>query len=480
MRDGSVEKASGKHNPTPSNTTTALAGVNVVYCAEEAQARRLLGEMTASGRVAVDLETAPNKTEIDRLAKLLHAKAETAGMLKAKRKLKAPPEELAELVAAGKRLAVEIRYAGTAGLDPHRARIRLLQLYAGGSWALVVDLDYTGYDVLTLLDGVSVIAHNVAFELAFLEKAGVVLGELQCTLQATRLMLGEKATSLAAAAATYLNLDLDKTQQTSDWNALHLSRQQIDYAAIDAVVAWRIAEKILPRFDVQRAAYEIQLGAVPAAMRMEGRGFKLDVSAHALLIADLTRERLVAEQEYREACLAGGHPALAATTPTTPAQKEAMLEVVLTSAELAGWRTDGKVGGALDQTQRTAARRPLPANSDVGEALPHRQDIDLLRADADRAGVAGHRADPRALSGRKHGVGPRQLRRAKSATNSARSSFPRAVRSRARLRLHRRRLQLHGVARRRAQIARRRNDGGLRAGARSPQAHRGAHDRQAA
>ena len=77
--------------------------------------------------------------------------------------------------------------------------------------------------------------------------------------------------------------------QTGDWNAPHLSPAQIDYAAIDAVVAWRIAEKILPRFDVQRSAYEIQIGAVPAAMRMEKRGFKLDVEAHAQLIADLGR-----------------------------------------------------------------------------------------------------------------------------------------------------------------------------------------------
>src|SRR4029077_3975330 len=122
-------------------------------------------------------------------------------------------------------------------------------------------------------------------------------------LQATRLTLGENATSLAAAAATYLNLDLDKSQQTSDWNAPNLSRQQIDYAAIDAVVAWRIAQKILPRFDVQRSAYEIQMKAVPAAMRMEQRGFKLDVEADVRLLADLENERLDAEQEYREACL---------------------------------------------------------------------------------------------------------------------------------------------------------------------------------
>ena len=132
-----------------------------------------------------------------------------------------------------------------------------------------------------------VVAHNVGFELSFLEAAGVALGELHCTLQATRLMLGEYATSLADAAAAYLNLELDKTLQTSDWNAPHLSRQQIDYAAIDAVVAWRIAAKLLPRFDVQRSAYEIQVGAVPAVVRMECRGFKLDVDAHTRLIADL-------------------------------------------------------------------------------------------------------------------------------------------------------------------------------------------------
>ena len=199
----------------------------------------------------------------------MQAKAEMAGQLKAARKLKAPAAEIATLAAAGKRLTVEIKYTKMASLDPHRARIRLLQVYAGDDRVLVVDLDQTGAGVLALLDGANVIAHNVGFELTFIEAAGVALGELQCTMQATRLTLGEHAMSLAAAARAYLNLDLDKTLQVSDWSAPVLSPEQIDYAAIDAVVAWRIAEKILPRFDVQRSAYEIQIGAVPAAMRME-------------------------------------------------------------------------------------------------------------------------------------------------------------------------------------------------------------------
>ena len=49
---------------------------------------------------------------------------------------------------------------------------------------LVIDLDHTRAGVLKLIDGVNVIAHNIAFELAFLEQAGVALGEMQCTLQA--------------------------------------------------------------------------------------------------------------------------------------------------------------------------------------------------------------------------------------------------------------------------------------------------------
>ena len=230
-----------------------------------------------------------------------------------------------------------------------------------------------GVGVLALLDGVNVIAHNVSFELSFLEAAGVALGELHCTLQATRLMLGEYSTSLAEGAAAFLHLDLDKTLQASDWNAPHLSRQQIDYAGIDAVVAWRIAEKILPRFDVQRSAYEIQVSVVPAVMRMEQRGFKLDVDAHARLITDLKDKRVGAEQDYREACRDGGHVGLTdKPAPSTPAQKADLLTILLTSDELARWRRTEK-SGALS-TRRSELLR-------AGHYPPIRALVKLSRID---------------------------------------------------------------------------------------------------
>ena len=223
---------------------SALDGVTVSYLVDEAEARQRLSAMVrAGGRVAIDIETAPHAADVEKLASLVKAREAASGKLRALKKLKAPADEIAALVAEGKQLAAAIKYAKSAGLDPRRARIRLLQVYDGGDRVLVIDLDRTGAGVLDLLEGVSVIAHNMGFEMAFLEMAGIALGAIHCTLQACRLMLGEHATSLADGAEAYLDLKLDKAEQTSNWNAPHLTKQQIEYAAIDAVVAWRIAEQ---------------------------------------------------------------------------------------------------------------------------------------------------------------------------------------------------------------------------------------------
>ena len=103
---------------------------------------------------------------------------------------------------------------------------------------------------------------------------------------------------------------------------------------------------ILPRFDVQKGAYEIQMKAVPAVVRMEARGFKLDVEAHALLIAELEKEHLEAAEEYRAACRASGHEELAGAIPKTAAQKEALLNTLLSESERAYWPKTEKSGAA--------------------------------------------------------------------------------------------------------------------------------------
>ena len=77
--------------------------------------------------------------------------------------------------------------------------------------------------------------------------------------------------------------------------------EQLTYAALDAVVEWEAAEHVFRRFATKRRPTKFSRRG-PAAMRMQDRGFKFDVDAHAQLIAELEQERLGGEQEYREAC----------------------------------------------------------------------------------------------------------------------------------------------------------------------------------
>ena len=83
-------KSLGQAQAASTGTAPVLAGISVVYCAEEVQARRLLGEMLAADWVAIDIETAPNKTELDRLAELMRTQAEAAGRLKSRAQAQSP------------------------------------------------------------------------------------------------------------------------------------------------------------------------------------------------------------------------------------------------------------------------------------------------------------------------------------------------------------------------------------------------------
>ena len=106
--------------------------------------------------------------------------------------------------------------------------------------------------------------------------------------------------------------------------------------------------------------------AMPAAMRMQHRGFKFDVAAHALLIEDLTKERLQAEQTYIQACPEYG--GIGCTIPDTPERKRALLQAILTGGELDRWRRR-EVGRAVNQAQRPAPSGALPAYCRTGADL---------------------------------------------------------------------------------------------------------------
>jgi DNA polymerase-1 len=331
----------------------------IAYCATPADAATLVREILndAAGRhVAIDIETAPIEAEAARLKVLVARQAETRGRLKAAARCNASPAEVAALKAEAKLASATVKYTQSAALDPDRGRVRLVQLYGGGRRVAVIDGFRTGEKVLlNLLDGVDAVAHNAAFELAHLNAIGVELGEVHCTMQAARLTLGERAMSLAAAAEAHLGVKLDKEEQISDWAAPSLSLAQLEYAAADVVTTWRLGQRILPALGPQTRAYEIQIGAVPAAMRMETRGILLDLAAHAKFIEAQRANRIVTCAAYKTACAVMNLPALAAKIPETPAEKQATLQTLLTSEELAKWRRTPR-SGALS-TRRSDLRR---------------------------------------------------------------------------------------------------------------------------
>ena len=139
--------------------------------------------------------------------------------------------------------------------------------------------------------------------------AGGVLG----WLQAAGLMLGTHRRGLAVAADAYLDWELPKDLQTSDWGAEELSRDQLAYAALDAVTAL----KLWPRLEADLKsrnrweAYVLQRDAIPAAVEMEITGIGCDISALNEEINRWSVELGDARAEWHE--LTGSAP------PQTPA-----------------------------------------------------------------------------------------------------------------------------------------------------------------
>jgi hypothetical protein len=429
----------------------------VAYCVtadEAASAIKAVAHNAGSQPVGLDIETAAHPAEQSRLKELTLSLAAARGKLAALKKAKASPADIKLSAKEVKAIEARRKMAEQAALDPHRSSIRLAQLYGGGDRVYVVDIARAGQEALKLLDGLNIVAHNAQFELKHLEHAGVELGEIHCTLQVARLLLGERRLSLADAAADYLGVVLDKAEQTSDWSAPNLTRPQLEYAAADAVAAFRLAQKMFPTLGVQRAAYEVQMSAVPAVARMELRGFRLDVPAHQRLGDELEQKLCAAESAYLDACGAHGRDDLVdGGLPKTPRDKERLLETLLSQDERGVDR-----GGQARQARRR------------------------LRPDAGGPGVRRHRPRACALSDRRRVVGQGDLRPAEPAANPAHLGDRRlqsAVRARAGQSPGGRRLFQHGAARRRRDHRRPDHDEGIPTWRRPACNHRRPGQRQA-
>ena len=183
-------------------------------------------------------------------------------------------------------------HLGQAGLNPHLSRIRLLQLYAGGPEVFVLDLFAVPMPVLRFLLEKQLVAHNAIFDLGHLMHAGLEPGGIECTMLQANALTGKRP-SLATLAETELGWRISKEQQVSDWGAPMLSTEQIEYAALDAVLVHRI----FPLLDhkIRRKGrlrcYELMRDAQHPIARMQLNGCFFDRVAQQQLMQTWVADR---------------------------------------------------------------------------------------------------------------------------------------------------------------------------------------------
>lgn len=178
----------------------------------------------------------------------------------------------------------------TLGLRPHRDRLCLVQLSAGDGTAHLVQFDgrdYASPRLKALLTDPKVlkIFHFARFDIAVLEKyLGVMTAPLYCTKIVSKLVRTyTDRHGLKDLSAELAGIDMSKQQQSSDWAAAELSREQIAYAASDVLHLHAIKAKLDMMLDRagRRELAQACFAYLPTRARLDLAGFEdIDILAH--------------------------------------------------------------------------------------------------------------------------------------------------------------------------------------------------------
>lgn len=191
---------------------------------------------------------------------------------------------------------------GGAGLSPYLSEVRLVQCYDGES-CFVFDTRTLGDTGIfkQFLETQRFIGHNSVFDLQYFYKQfGISKCDIGCTslaavtvLQALDSKANRDWISLAYLIKTLFGVDLEKGMQTSCWSEPELTFEQVEYAALDAIATYALAERLaakIKRLGLTRI-YKLFRAAQHPIAKMQLNGLKLDVNAHRDMIVTW-REKL--------------------------------------------------------------------------------------------------------------------------------------------------------------------------------------------
>jgi len=182
----------------------------------------------------------------------------------------------------------------TTELDPYKGNIRLVQL-SDGKNTHVIDLKpffdseslKATPELQPLRDLLSApniikVAHNAKFDAKWVRHhLGSELNGIFDTYLASQLISAgdqDRRHSLHDVAQFFTGIELDKTQQVSDWGSNDLSNDQIEYAARDAAVMLPLYDQIIKRLikDELDGVASLEFDCVMPIAEMELNGFFLD------------------------------------------------------------------------------------------------------------------------------------------------------------------------------------------------------------
>lgn len=182
----------------------------------------------------------------------------------------------------------------TTELDPRDGELRLVQFSTGkatyvidlrpfaASGVLNVNPDLAPLRGLIADDRQVKIAHNAKFDAKWVRHhLGCEIGRIFDSYLASQLISAgdsDRRHSLADTALFFTGVELDKTQQVSDWSANELSPEQVEYAARDAAVLIPLREQMAQRLenDGLDEAGQLEFECVIPVAEMELTGFFLD------------------------------------------------------------------------------------------------------------------------------------------------------------------------------------------------------------
>jgi DNA polymerase I len=327
----------------------ADAGASIVYVTSPDAARQAVAEIVASAPDVVGLDF---ETEVlPEFRQPIPVRFTKAGNLAARQ-----PRD----GAAG------------AALDPYRSKVRLVQAWPGGAQAYVFDMRSVAWAVIAPLFTLPLAIFNAVFEVKCLIHEAKIepTGRIYDVMTAVWLTDGRRP-SLAEAIAINYKIALPKELGASDWSSDILTPEQIEYAALDAVLCgmlWNTQQNELFD-DIDRQCQEVVDAVTPAIARMELNGMPINVAAHRDQIARWQTELAAAEN------------ALCKASPTRdlrkPSELQAHLHDVLDAESLIAWpRTD--TGKLTTRRQQLQLNTHIPALAELLQVRARQKMLDAF------------------------------------------------------------------------------------------------------